>query len=518
MCNCPIYIPNPSRRWNFDAPLRIAVPCGHCASCRKTKRDEWFFRSLVEFNYYQSIKGAIYFITLTYRESDIPKLSLPDGTEITAFSRKHIRAFCKYIRIWLKRHGYPHDGIKFLICSEYGGHSTKRPHYHGILYFPFVLNYWTEKIPFKDRKGHSPFEYFITHCWSHGFVVCSKLGWRIQSVKGIRYASKYITKDISYIKRFDLAKYLFNSDYEDWREVNKDFFPKHWQSIGYGENFIDTIMNEKDIPSFMVSNKACICGLDHSTTIPRYYHFKLCRAVNRLYSSLLGKTYTELTPLGVDIKKLHLEKSISRMLTDLDVISQTSKDASLPKVDDFSNRFAEMFNRSRSLRSLLGFLGDGSDKVFTSETYSQVRQVIVDNLDDVMQKCCLYRLALYRLFIRYMPLSYDEVPDHKFEEVGDIISNMCCSRVEPPEFDGVISNNGLSVYGLPLKDNPQLNRVNTCSQHEYFIPYELACNLLDLYIWCIGVNSDGLQFEKETTKEIVRWYRGAKPHYYTSII
>ena len=169
MCNCPIYIPNPSRRWNFDAPLRIAVPCGHCSACRKLKRDEWFFRSLVEYNYYNRIGGAVYFITLTYNDDEIPRMTLPDGSEITAFSRRHIRAFCKYIRIWLKRHGYPYDGIKYLVCSEYGGHSTKRPHYHGILYLPFNLNYWTDKIPLKERKGHSPFEYFITRCWSHVF-------------------------------------------------------------------------------------------------------------------------------------------------------------------------------------------------------------------------------------------------------------------------------------------------------------------------------------------------------------
>ena len=521
MCNTPIYIPNPSRRWNFDAPLRIAVPCGHCSACRKLKRDEWFFRSLVEYNYYNRIKGAIYFITLTYRDDDIPRMKLPDGTEITAFSRTHIRAFCKYIRIWLKRHGYPYEGIKYLICSEYGGNSTKRPHYHGILYLPFTLNFWTDKIPKQERKGHSPFEYFISHCWSHGFVVCSKLGWRIQSVKGIRYASKYITKDISYIKRFDLAKYLYNPDFEDWREMNKDFFPKHWQSVGYGEDFINIIMNEKDPALFLVSNKASLCGLDRSTTIPRYYHFKLCRAVNRLYSTLLDKTYTDLTPLGVDVKRLHLENSIMRMQTDLDVLLQTDKDASMPSIKDFSMRFAEMLNRSRHLRVLLGFMGESvtkDEKIYTKETYSQIRDLVVNHIDDAIQRCGLYRLTLYRLFLRYMPLSYDEVPEHKFDEISDIITTMCCSRIEPPEFDGVISNEGLSVYGLPLKDNPHLNRVGTCSMHQYFAPYEYACNLLDLYVWCVGVNNDGLMFEDETNKEIVRWYRGAKPHYYTSII
>ena len=518
MCNCPIYIPNPSRRYNLDAPLKIAVPCGHCSACRKLKRHEWFFRSLVEYNYFNRIKGAIYFITLTYRDEDIPVLVLPDGTEVTAFSRSHIRAFVKYIRIWLKRHGYPFEGIKYLICSEYGGHSTKRPHYHGILYLPFVLDYWTDKIPAKERKGHCPFEYFITHCWSHGFVVCSKLGWRINNVKGIQYASKYITKDISYIKRFNLAQYLYNPDYKDWKELNKDYFPKHWQSIGYGEDYLNVIMNERDIPKFLVSNKGAVCGLSHSTVIPRYYHFRLCRSVNRLYSTLLDKTYTELTPIGLEVKRLHLESSINRMQTDLDVIFQTDKDASMPKVADFAPRFAEMLNRSRSLRSLLGFMGNGDDVVFTSETYSQIRELVVNNLDDLIYKCGLYRLSLYRLFLRYMPLFYDEVPEHKFEEISDIIETMCVGRVEPPEFDGVISNCGLSVYGLPVKDNPHLQRVNTCSQHVYFSSYELCCQLLDFYIWCIGVNNDGMQYEEETNNEIVRWCKGSKPHYYTSIV
>ena len=516
MCNCPLYILNPSRRYNLDAPLKIAVPCGHCSACRKQKRDEWFFRSLVEYNYYIKRGGAVYFVTLTYNDENIPRLVLPDGTIITAFSRSHIRLFAKYIRIWLKRHGYPYDGIKYLICSEYGGHSTKRPHYHGILYLPYVLNYWTDKIPVKERKGTSPFCYFISHVWKHGFVVCSKLGWRIQSVKGLRYASKYITKDISYIKCFNLAQYLYNSDYVDWREQNKDFFPKHWQSVGYGEDFINEIEKQTDIPRFLVDNKACVAGLDRSTVIPRYYHYRLCRVVNRLYSSLLDKTVTDLTQIGLQVKRLHLENSIIRMTTDLDVIFQSSLDGVLPSVSEFSERFAQMCNRSPRIAQLLAFLRPAF--VATQSSYAQVRDMLLTDLQPAIKNCGCYSLALYRLFLRYMPINYDEVPEFKFEEVSSIISNMVCNGCEPPEYNGVISNDGLSVYGLPLVDNHHLIYSGTCSRHEYFQYYEYACNLLDLFALLVGVNNDGISYEKEISNEVVRYSKGSKPKYFKSIV
>ena len=68
----PIKILNPSRSYRSDIPKYLYVPCGYCQDCQRVKHNEWFFRAMIEWNYYRSIGGAVYFITLTYNEEDLP--------------------------------------------------------------------------------------------------------------------------------------------------------------------------------------------------------------------------------------------------------------------------------------------------------------------------------------------------------------------------------------------------------------------------------------------------------------
>ena len=126
MCYRPIYIYNPVRTYNFDQPIKTAVPCGVCEDCQRMMKNEWFFRSYIEFLHYKKIGGSVYFVTLTYNNEHLPWLTLPDGNKIPCFNKYHIRNFIKYIRVWLKRNNMLSTGIKFLMCSEYGK-NTKRP-------------------------------------------------------------------------------------------------------------------------------------------------------------------------------------------------------------------------------------------------------------------------------------------------------------------------------------------------------------------------------------------------------
>ena len=282
MCYRPIHIYNPSRRWNSDAPLRIAVPCGNCEDCRRTMRNEWFFRSVVEYNHYvNDLKGSVYFVTLTYSNDNLPYIELPNGEFVPAFNRKHIRNFIKYIRVYLRRKHILSTDIKFLVCCEYSDKNTKRPHYHGLLFFPFTLN---------DYE----FTQLMQRCWQHGWIVCSEEGWRIKSVAGIRYASKYICKDMSFVNQPWARVYLRDERFKEWKESIKDFLPKHWQSVGYGEKFCEVISSQDDIPAFLAKNRYTLClGATNTFPIPRYYHLKFEKQINKDYSKMLDKVVLE---------------------------------------------------------------------------------------------------------------------------------------------------------------------------------------------------------------------------------
>lgn len=90
-------------------PLFIEVPCGHCAECLGLKREQFYLR-----NYWHSKRcfdsgGFCLFDTLTYRDSDLPHLSLyipeAEGTswDYPCFSYDHYKNFMKRLRVNLSR-------------------------------------------------------------------------------------------------------------------------------------------------------------------------------------------------------------------------------------------------------------------------------------------------------------------------------------------------------------------------------------------------------------------------------
>lgn len=194
------------------------------------------FRSYIEFLHYKKIGGSVYFVTLTYNNEHLPWLILKDGTKIPCFNKFHIRNFIKYIRVWLKRNNMLSTGIKFLMCSEYGK-NTKRPHYHGILYFPF-------HIPALS------FTRLMRTWWQHGFVICSKQGWEIKSVSGISYASKYVAKDFNYYNLPQLKDIIRNGEFSQFKKDYYDSLPHHWQSVGFGIPFVTLYALSLIFPSF----------------------------------------------------------------------------------------------------------------------------------------------------------------------------------------------------------------------------------------------------------------------------
>ena len=213
------------------------VPCGRCAHCLKRRQQDLAARCSAAAQQY----GSMIFVTLTYRDADIPlscvieQVDLDTGEvwnygklyqlrrksryqEDDVFIDEVLRNVCisrnksyrytikdlvelegnlfrmvvtpsLYIRdvqLWLKRsrvsyereYGSKLPDFKYVICGEYGNHSTKRPHYH--LAF-FGLD-----------KSHV--DYLVSR-WTYGFSYVQKVNAiNEDGTDGFALAAKYIGK------------------------------------------------------------------------------------------------------------------------------------------------------------------------------------------------------------------------------------------------------------------------------------------------------------------------------------
>ena len=124
-----------------DKGKGVHVPCGRCMPCLRNKRRDWVFRLQEE----QRASVSSYFITMTYREEEIPLVN--DGPTL---SKEHLRIFINKLRKYQDRFWEKHfkkldansfaiewikkrHRIRYYAVGEYGTKGD-RPHYHMILF------------------------------------------------------------------------------------------------------------------------------------------------------------------------------------------------------------------------------------------------------------------------------------------------------------------------------------------------------------------------------------------------
>ena len=195
MCNTPIHIKNNSRRiLHGVSPLHFDVPCGHCKDCQKQLQDDWYIRALFEWKRVKALGGDLFFPTLTYRDSDLPWYFDENyGFECPCFNLDDIKGFRDKLRVNLKRKGYPDTEIRYLAIPEYGDEKG-RSHYHVLLFVPFFIDV------------HSMLD-ILRRSWCHGFIGISKRGLLMQSIKGVNYAMKYLSKPQKWYKKYGILEY-----------------------------------------------------------------------------------------------------------------------------------------------------------------------------------------------------------------------------------------------------------------------------------------------------------------------
>lgn len=126
----------------------LLLPCGSCLSCRLRTARDWSIRCQLELQQHSAYCWA----TLTYDEQHRPP----------TLSKRHLQK-------WLKRLRARHEDrtIRFFAAGEYG-ETTKRPHYHAILYglpeHPSIQDTWPFGYVQTDRLTPAAISYVAGYC------------------------------------------------------------------------------------------------------------------------------------------------------------------------------------------------------------------------------------------------------------------------------------------------------------------------------------------------------------------
>ena len=153
MCLSPIRIRNPNlNKYSRNNKILkqvsdcesqfINVPCNHCSVCIALRQNYFCQRVQME-----SLDNVIYFFTFTYKPDYLPSLVVK-GRQIDCHDIKDLQNLFKRVR---KNYDLPK--FRYVITSEFGSR-LHRPHYHGLLFFPYSSFTCVNGIPnFSDLLG-----------------------------------------------------------------------------------------------------------------------------------------------------------------------------------------------------------------------------------------------------------------------------------------------------------------------------------------------------------------------------
>lgn len=230
ICPHPMSIPRPNGKGSTD---RITIPCGKCAACLASRREEWTSRLLEE----QKAHLSSLFLTLTYSNENIHL----NQHGIPSVDKRDVQLFLKKIR---KKLPYK---VRYYCVGEYGTR-TRRPHYHIILF------------------GCLPADaHILTGCWNYGHIGIGSV-----NIRSIKYTAKY------HVNRTDYPKGATPS------------FTLMSNRPGIGYNYV------KRMAKFHEGNldHAYLPDFEKKRKLPRYFKLKLYSEAER---EELSKMFTDET-------------------------------------------------------------------------------------------------------------------------------------------------------------------------------------------------------------------------------
>lgn len=198
----------------------VAVPCGRCAICKRTRINQWVFRLLQEDKH----STSSYFITLTYDTDHIPI----SENGFKTLQKSDYQKFMKRLRRRMPKH----VRLKYYAVGEYGTKSD-RPHYHAIIF-------------------NLPDPQIIEDAWTLGSIHFGTV-----SGNSIAYTAKYIDKDSRIPKH-----------------RNDDRVPEFsLMSKGLGKAYLTKAMTKYHKAD--LTRNYVVTDQRHKVPMPRYYKDKL---------------------------------------------------------------------------------------------------------------------------------------------------------------------------------------------------------------------------------------------------
>lgn len=135
-------------RSGYDVVSTLSLPCGQCIGCRLEKSRQWAMRCMHE----SSLHQQNCFITLTYRDADLPLRSMLDYPAFQRFLKR------------LRKYAAP-TRPRFYMCGEYGPENF-RPHYHALLFgWDFADKKYWRKSPSGEKLYRSA---VLEQLWPYG--------------------------------------------------------------------------------------------------------------------------------------------------------------------------------------------------------------------------------------------------------------------------------------------------------------------------------------------------------------
>lgn len=258
-CCSPIRIKNRTTVLSKEnTRYKLYVPCGHCEACRAQKQEDMLVRIAYEFNDFCKRGGKTIFLTYTFDDISHPRFPYYDHVRGVCDSFKcfdkslkdaHVHAILdKFRRDLSLKFGISKSklgklDVKFVFGSEFGEEKgkTHRAHHHVLWHLgPQILELYSG---YTEHDWISLFQDF----WDYGYINKRKgSSIFVNSDFALRYVSKYMCKDLGFFKQPEVDRYLNCSDPDELKrriDNAKDFFPKHWQSLHYGEGLVDVFDN-----------------------------------------------------------------------------------------------------------------------------------------------------------------------------------------------------------------------------------------------------------------------------------
>ncbi len=336
-CTNPLHIYNRSTLVNRNSgALYLDIPCGKCEECQNFKRMEWLLRAYYEWKDCIKCNGFGLFDTLTYNPESLEKRT---KYGIPCFSKSDLRLFLKKLRKRMSSQGY---SFRYLITCEYG-EKKHRPHYHILLFVippdnmspkyhalrvnDMIKQSWTEPVLNEDgtiqvKVDSDGLVKYQMRSLGFNDKPCDCIQHILNSSFGIRYVTKYITKDDEYYTQLlSMKKVLLNrlttddviNDICDWFDSAKPF---HLQSLGFGASALkDLELIKNDLindPRIKVQSIDPI----NPIPVPLYYLRKLFYDLYKTpyVSSVTGKPLYQwrLTKYGELFKTVQIEKRLQR--------------------------------------------------------------------------------------------------------------------------------------------------------------------------------------------------------------